>query len=369
MRPLLISLLVTLALPAAAETVGELDVRRPGQWGVKIDEASGAATFFPYGSETPLKVAVIVLPPEKSELSRDAWLDTTWKAMLTGSKVLKDEGSAELGTWKHRTAQMEGSAGKKWIRLYAVKTTKGMQAVFYMAETKALFDEHSRNIDTMVREAGYHGKPLPTQPRIKVAYRGIMMRSRYDLASKSFRQKSEIEHLVLFEDGKALRAWPERGVAWEDVSADAAKEGDSIGSWTDTGQGIVFRWHEGSETVTTREGDVLVEEQRGRWIALPDSEGSRPEGTFERKNPYGDSVLTLRRDGTFRESGVLGLLTNVTEEKLPKSGKGTYEIRACTLLLTYEDGTTKSIAYEVMEGTAEKPLRIALNTSGLDVKR
>jgi hypothetical protein len=174
---------------------------------------------------------------------------------------------------------------------------------------------------------------------------------------------------VRFEDGKALRAWPERGVAWEDVSADAAKSDDAIGSWTGTDEGVVVRWHEGSETVLARDGEVLVEDPAGRWIALPDSEGARPEGTWERRNPTGDARITLRKDGTFQERGALSLLTNVTQEKLPGAGKGTYEIRACTLLLSCEDGTTKSIAYEVIEGTAEKPEKIALNTCGLELKK
>ncbi|MEK7468021.1 MAG: hypothetical protein AAB074_11450 [Planctomycetota bacterium] len=364
------ALIALLASVAAAdpETAGALKITRPAKWDRQDDPASKTAIFIPHEADAASKVALMVLPPEEVDARPLDWLGVKWDGMLKGGELISGGDTAALGDWVLRTGRIKSAAGKSWTRIYALRAGRKIQGVLFVAETKKLFERYAADVDKSLADASYEGKRAAA-PKVKSAWSGVVMRNRYDALSKGYVWKSGIDHIVLFDNGLAANGWPDRGLDTLDYSVDPLAKLDYLGKVEETEKGLVITWEPGS-TMTLEKGDgKLVEPStHGEFFPMASVDGTRPEGTFDRPDNFYPNRLVLRADGTFEEQGVLALLSSLNSEN-PQKGRGTYAIRAWTLHMTYEDGITRSIAYEVTKGTPAKPERITLNTFGLDLKK
>ncbi|MCC6740616.1 MAG: hypothetical protein IT452_16350 [Planctomycetia bacterium] len=362
-------LLLCLAATAAAdpEAAGALKLTRPDKWTRQEDAANRSTFFLPPEEDASSRVALIVMPPDEVEGAPADWLDAKWKGLLEGRKVVTDGGSGALGEWVHRTARLEDDGGKSWTRLYAVRAGRKIQGAMFVAETKKLFERYAEAVDKSLADATWAGKRA-AGPRIKGAWSGVVMRNRYDALSKGYVWMKGTDRFVLFDNGLAARDWPDKGLDSLDFSVDPLAKLDYLGKLEETDKEYVITWEPGSTTTLTKaDGKLLEASTHGEFFPMLVVDGSRPEGTFHRPDNFWPNTLVLHAGGTFEEQGCLALLSQLVDGQ-PQRGKSTYEIRLWTLRLTYEDGVTRTIAYEVTKGTAAKPERIVLNTYGLDRK-
>jgi len=83
------------------------------------------------------------------------------------------------------------------------------------------------------------------------------------------------------------------------------------------------------------------------WSRLQPMDGARLDGTFERKNDFGPPWwIRFGKDGRFDAEGVNNTMGGeITMPAFPARGSGTYEIRALSLILRFDNGFRISINF------------------------
>ncbi len=162
---------------------------------------------------------------------------------------------------------------------------------------------------------------------------------------------------TFLSDGSSYEDLPTEGFLRLDPGA-ARKDpqnGPFWGAWTLSGSKVTARQPSGRVQEYHLDGEALAEDPKStgsaKYRRARGVDGLRLEGTWSSWQGWQDSqaspkwtsapVIRLTRDGRFADRGIL--MDSVTEPLTARNagqhpGQGTYEIRAFTLVLRYQDG-------------------------------
>jgi hypothetical protein len=141
----------------------------------------------------------------------------------------------------------------------------------------------------------------------------------------------------------------------------SAAHPSKVGLYKNVGDSVHISWYSGDAVVYPRERDRV-----GEWRRLPKVDGLRLQGAYVNRHSATPVWIQLAPDGTFRDQGVLGLVSTYFLEQgiiPPAGGVGTYTIKDYALTLRYADGLQASILlYVLPEDGLTSPRQLLLNT-------
>lgn len=212
-------------------------------------------------------------------------------------------------------------------------------------------------------DLSYHAKAIIPKDR-DVPLKGVYLFVGYAYGASyggvgttmTWGQKFTQQLLLLFENGVAAKTdlrggnlagkYQAEGFATMDVANPAAVSGSPFGHWTDNGDSIQIQWNIGAPTILAKDGDNL-QGKGEKWTPFHLPEGDLIEGTFVRKMEAGlrSQAIVLRKDGTFVGDGVnVTMGGSIVNPAFPERGAGTYEVHKGSMILSFSNGFTQSIA-------------------------
>lgn len=227
-------------------------------------------------------------------------------------------------------------------------------------------------------DLSYHAKAIIPKDR-DVPLKGVYLFVGYSYGASyggvgttmTWGQKLTQQLLLLFENGVAAKTdlrggnlagkYQAEGFATMDVANPAAISGSPFGRWTDQGDSIQIQWNIGAPTVLAKDGNNL-QGKGEKWTPFHLPEGDLIEGTFVRKMEAGlrSQAIVLRKDGTFVGDGVnVTMGGSIVNPAFPERGAGTYEVHKGSMILSFSNGFSQSIAC-VLDRTSDGAIRTVL---------
>lgn len=216
-------------------------------------------------------------------------------------------------------------------------------------------------LDTMLRGVEFLNlkKPAPTPPpalpKIEAAFWGLT-------------PAGTMRFLVLFEDGTAWRHWRPEGLDGWDLAKDRAEDQvGNFGRWTRLGDSIEVAWTPDFRTVyVPNEKKTLYTGGGAIFRPMIPADGLRLEGAFERDlSPSPPARIRFASDGTFVDEGAIPTVAPVLQEAPPR-GRGRYEIRNFSLILTYEGGKVVRTCFWISPEEAQGPRAVFIGAYVLE---
>lgn len=377
--------MLALLFALAAQTFSDDSITLPPVDGwTKQDAANKSVVYVPPGLAPEIKAALILVPSEASSDSAAEYHAKSLKAATNGLKVTETLKTGDRGSFLFSNLALEIPGGKKaWTAIYTTRWGgRGQTAVFFCDDEAAWHFNLGRVEVTFMDAAVPNPLLAPGADVVPIVelYLGVALEigtvfrngelTRQTLPTKKW--------LALYKNGLALRVdalsngffgstYRGFGLASFDAAA-LVKEpkDDRVGKWTEADGKITVDWTIGKQEIYTR-GEKVLDGPK-HWTRFPSVDGARPDGTFECKSFYAPTrTLKMTKDGKFEADGVNATMGGKGSNPLfPEKGAGTYEIRAHTLILRFDNGYRTSIALLFEGDSLEKTPQIVLNGTPFD---
>ena len=375
----------SVVLPGSRERSGGLEFSVPFGW-TRRESAPGAPIVLsPNDVPKGFSATLTIHPARSTELSADEYHEILWRALTEGSVLLGRPEPSERSGFKSTRVALQNRAGERGgLVLYTTKRGAVAETLVFACSAAESLERYATQLDGFLAGIkfvpGAVPPPLPEVPKpagprpiaAGAPLVGVWLRSA-EVKVDGFDPETRRERilLALWEGGLAFRGGAadpilsspggiREGLAA--VDPEKAPAGDRrFTRWSGTSDGIVV---EGMGKLV-RDGASLKGEEPGLWRPLAPVDGLRIDGAYaSAREGLPTRSIAFRADGSFEVEHWAGL----ANEAFPAKGKGSYELRASSLILRF-DGLAPQALDLVAGFDAPSEARVLLIAGATFVKR
>jgi hypothetical protein len=381
-------------LPAQARTFDIASFTPPAEW--TAEESGDHVTFTRIDNSAGTFCMFAVYASQAAGIDPTAGFASEWDALVAASFTAPAAPKPVRARTAGGLSFMEGSAAVSrdtasyFADLSVLQAGDRIQSIVVVASTAEVFNSYRSQLTSFLGSFTYGqvpaaaGTQAPTASptaapaaTVPVAAPKPAPSSRPDLGNIKGKgivgvwmglvtvmgsYTPEPRWATFYDDGQVFRDMPEEGLDGFDRSASKADE-QRAPYWAtytwDGARGSIIAPGEKYPTVIQPKSSNQIKLDSANYYRCVEVDGLRLQGTW---TSFGDPndpqlgqlpigkrpVITLSKDGTFVDQGIFtGFLhmtmatANTPEEA---AGKGTYEVKRYSLILSYSDGRVKKVA-------------------------